>query len=171
MKALTVDYEMIAQSMRDLCREANDYFFDKNSGRVISLSRSMIRALAERSEDERDRVPEWDAPLVPIARQIVVLGNYDFVRIPEAYGRPEHRWMNEFCETVRGPKLRQKLTLSLKGRESCQRFKELLKDHIEEQSRWMLFRGRKWEETVQIWLEGHGILAIGSRTVKRRLAA
>lgn len=171
MKPLTVNFELIAQSMRDLCRETNDYFLDKNSGKVLSLSRGLIKALAERSGDVRDVVPDWEAPMIPLAREIIVLGAPHYLRIPEAFGRPEHRWMLEFSQTVRGIKLKQKLTLSLKGRESCHRFKEILKEHIEECNRWVVFRQRKWEEAVQKWLEGHSILAVASRSQRKRAAA
>lgn len=171
MKPLTVNLDLIAQSMRDLCRETNDYFFDKNTGKVLSLSRGLIKALAERSGDVRDAVPDWEAPMVPLAREIIVLGMPHYIRIPEAFGRPEHKWMLEFSETVRGTKLKQKFTLSLRGRESCQRFKEILKDHIEEKNRWSNFRQKKWEESVQKWLEAHAILAIPAKPQKRRATA
>ena len=108
--------------------------------------------------------------MIPIAREIIVLGKVDYVRIPEAFGRPEHRWMMEFCETVRGPKLKNKLVSSLKGRESCQRFKEILKQHAEEQNRWHVFCQTKWSESVQKWLEGHRILAIITKSTKRAAA-
>ena len=170
MKALTVNIEHIAQSMRDLCRETNEYFFDKNTGKVFSLSRALIKAMAERSGDVKDAVPNWEEPLIPLAREIVVLGSSQFARIPEAFGRPEHKWMLEFSQTVRGTKLRQKLVHSLKGRESCQRFKELLKEHVEECNRWVVFRQKKWEETVQVWLESHAILAVGTKFRRKTTA-
>lgn len=170
MKAPTVDCELIAQSMRDICRETNDYFFHKPTGKVISLSRALMRALAERNEDVRDMIPDWEQPMIPVAREIIVTGSSDYARIPEMFGRPEHKWMLEFAETVRGSKLKEKLSLSLKGRESCRRFKEILKEHVEELNRWHVFRLRKWDEAAQTWLESLSILAIVSKS-KRRLAA
>ncbi len=171
MRALTVDCELIAQSMRDIIRETNDYFFHKTTGRVISVSRTLMRALAERTGDVRELVPDWEQPMIPLAREIIVAGSQEYVRIPELFGRPEHKWMLEFSETCRGPKLKEKLTISLKGRESCQRFKEILKTHPEEQNRWTVFRQRKWESAVKSWLEVHSILAIGAKSAKRNLAA
>lgn len=169
MKALTVDTDLIAQSMREICRESNDYYFHKNSGRVLSLSRALIRALAERSGDVEDAVPNWEQSLIPLAREIIVSGSKEYVRIPEAFGRPEHRWMLEFCDTVRGVKLKEKLVLSMKGRESCKRFKLLLKSHVEELNRWTVFCRRKWAEVVQEWLASHSILAVETKSSKRGL--
>jgi hypothetical protein len=171
MKALTVDCELIAQSMRDICRDSNDYFFHKTTGRVICLSRTLMRALAERSGDVTELVPGWEQPMIPLAREIIVLGSKDYVRIPELFGRPEHKWMLEFSETIRGPKLKEKLLVSLKGRESCHRFKDILKEHAEELNRWLVFRQRKWEEAVQSWLESQSILAFVAKSPHRRLAA
>jgi hypothetical protein len=170
MRALTIECDLIVQSMRDLCRETNEYFFHLGSGRVITLSRALIRSLAERGDNGSDVGLEWEAAMIPIAREVVVLGSQEYARIPEAFGRPEHRWMLEFCDTIRGSRLRLKLTQSLKGRESCRRFKELLKDNPEEQNRWSVFCHHKWEETVKLWLETLGILAIGAKPQKRAAA-
>ena len=171
MKALTVDTDLIAQSMREICRETNEYYFHKTSGRVLSLSRALIRALAERNEEIKEAIPYWDQSLIPLAREIIVSGSEEYIRIPEAFGRPEHKWMLEFCETVRGPKLKEKLTASMKGRESCQRFKQLLKEHVEELNRWQVFCQCKWAELVQEWLASQAILAVGTKSLKKRFAA
>src|SRR5688572_19840212 len=103
MKALTVDFDLIIQSMRDLSRESNDYYLDRNSGKVIGISRSLIRALEQ--NEERNILPEWDTQMIPLARAIVLLGSPEYVRIPEAFGCPEHKWMGEFAVVVRAPKL------------------------------------------------------------------
>lgn len=170
MTPLTLDIELVVQSMRDLHRASSEYFLDIGSGRVVSISRTLLKALAERSGNVDDAVPAWEAPLIPIAREIVVLGSKNFVRIPEAFGRPEHKWMLEFSDTLRGPKLRERLQQSLKGRESCERFKEILKAHVEEQNRWQVFCQKKWEELVGIWLSALHIIPIHAKASSRRVA-
>jgi hypothetical protein len=170
MKPLTLDIDLVVQSMRDLCRESSEYFLDIESGRVASISRALLKALAQRSGDIDDAVPAWEAPLIPIARAIVVSGAGNFVRIPEAFGRPEHKWMLEFAETLRGQKLRETLQRSLKGRESCERFKEILKDHPEEQNRWQVFCQKKWEDKVAAWLSTLHIIPIQAKPSSRRVA-
>lgn len=170
MKAVMVNFDLIAESMRDLSRETTDYFFNRATGRVIGLSRILIRALAERTGDIQELVPDWEAPMIPVAREIVVVGGNDFIRIPEAFGRPEHKWMLEFCATVRGAKLKQKLVFSLKGRESCRRFKEILKENIEEKNRWNVFCHAKWNDMVKFWLESLSILPVDTKTAKRAAA-
>jgi hypothetical protein len=170
MKPLTLDFELVIQAMRDLCRIANEYFLDIESGRTVSISRTLLRALAERSGNVADAVSSWDAPMIPVARDIVVSGAGNYVRIPEAFGRPEHKWMMEFADTLRGAKLREQLQQSLKGRESCERFKKILKDHPEEQNRWQVFCTKKWEEKVASWLATLHIIPIHSKTTTRRVA-
>lgn len=159
MKALTVDFSLIAQCMRDLARESNEYFLDKNSGQVISISRDLIRSLTADNLEDRENLPEWDAQMIPIARKIVLEGSPSFVRVPELYGRPGHQFRLAFTETVRTPKLKQRLRLALKGRGSCKRFKEILKESPDEQRRWTLFHENCWKEKISRWLESISILA------------
>lgn len=166
MKALTVDCNLIAQSMRDLSREHNDYFLDKSNAKVISLSRDLIRSLTKERFEERDTLPEWDAKMIPVARKIVLSGSHDFVRIPEAFGRPEHQWRVVFTETIRSTKLKQRLTLALRGRGSCKRFKEILKDDPAELQRWAQFHSDCWKEKITKWLESIGILAFEGKPTK-----
>ena len=72
MQALTVDFNLIAQSMRDLARIHNDYYFDKNTGKVISLSRDLIKSLTDEGFEQRRELPGWDACMIPTARKIVL---------------------------------------------------------------------------------------------------
>ncbi len=169
MKALTVDFELVIQSMRDLSRESNDYFLDRNSGKVIGLSRSLIRALEQ--NEEHSMLPEWDTQMIPLARAIVLQGSPEYVRIPEAFGCPEHRWMSEFTAGVRAPKLKSRLLFALRGRGSCKRFKEFLKEHPEEMRRWTAHRQLRWQEKIQDWLEQFGVLAINGNPPRSRAAA
>jgi hypothetical protein len=116
-------------------------------------------------------IPEWDAQMIPRAREIIFLGSPNYIRIPEAFGRPEHEWMLGFSSTIRGPKLKQKIVLALRGRGSCRRFKEILKENPEEMNRWSVFVRSRWDDKIQLWLESHGILAVNARAVRPRSAA
>ena len=166
MKALTVDFVLITQSMRDLSRIANEYFLDRNTGKVFALSRDLIRSLEQDRTEERETLPDWDTQMIPLAREIVLIGSPRYIRVPEAFGHPEHRWMTEFAREVRSFRLKQKLFLALRGRGACQRFKEILKDAPEDGKRWQEFHVARWEELIQSWLESHGILAVSSRPVR-----
>lgn len=168
IKALAVDYELIAQSMRDIGRETSDYYLDKITGRVIALARVLIAAISKEENEARGDVPEWEESMIPLAREIVLFGSTNFTRIPEAFGRPEHAWMIKFAQECRSPKLKQKAVLSLRGRGSCRRFKEILAENPDDLRRWAVFRSRCWEEKIQGWLESHGILAINARPSRSR---
>lgn len=163
MKALTVDFVLIAQSMRDLCRLSDDYYLDKNSGKVFALSRELIRSLEQDRTEERPDLPTWDTQMIPLAREIVLAGSNRYIRVPESFGNPEHKWMLEFAREVKSYRLKQKLFHALRGRGACQRFKELLKEAPDEGKRWLEFHAARWEEKIQGWLEFHGVLAVNSR--------
>jgi len=167
MKALTVDFDLIAQSMHDLSRLTSDYYLDKNSGKILALSRSLINSL-EKESDERDAVPQWDASMIPVVREIVLSGSQKYIRVPEAFGCPEHKWMADFLPQISSFKLKQKLFQTLRGRGACRRFKAILKDYEEEFSAWHKFRSLRWQERIQSWLESVGILAVGVSPKKLR---
>ena len=171
MNPLTVDFELIASSMRDLCRDANDYYLDKSTGRVFAVSRSVLRALVDTSREHERTLPAWEARMMPLAREIVLLGSTQFVRVPEAFGCPEHKWMADFSREVRPFRLRQKLILTLRGRGCCSRFKEILRTHPTELQDWLFYVTRRWEERIQQWLESLGILAVNAHPRRTRTAA
>lgn len=162
MKALTVDFDLIVQSMRDLCRLSNDYYLHKLTGKVFALSRALVRALEQDRSEEREDLPDWDTKMIPVAREIVLSASPSYVRVPEAFGNPEHKWMLEFAAGVKSFRLKQKLFLALRGRGACQRFKDLLKEAPDEAKRWSDYHQQRWEEKIQGWLESHGILAVSA---------
>ena len=170
MKALTVDFELIKHSMKDLCRETSDYYLDRNTGKVFALSRNLIRSLVEDAREQTE-LPQWDAPLIPLAREIILMGSSSYVRVPEAFGCPEHRWMADFSRNLRNFKLRDKLLSTLRGRGACRRFKEILKAYPLEARDWAFYSALKWEGLIQKWLEHLSILAINQNPKKMRQAA
>ncbi len=163
MKALTVDFEHIIQSMRDLCRQNDDYYLDKSTGKIFALSRNLIRSLEADRSRTRQEIPEWEVQLIPLAREIVLGGSQQYVRVPEAFGSPESKWMMEFARELRSFRLKQKLFVALRGRGSCARFKEILRDAPDDARKWAQFHQMRWEEKIQSWLESLGILAVNAR--------
>lgn len=159
MKVLTVDFELITQSMRDFSRLNNDYYLDRNSGKVFALSRNLINSL-EKDCDERQSLPDWDSKMIPLAREIVLNGSDKYIRVPEAFGCPEHKWMSDFLPQIQSFKLRSKLFQTLRGRGSCHRFKQILREEAEEFEAWKAFVSTRWQERIQGWLESVGILAV-----------
>ena len=170
MLALTVDFDLIAQSMKDLSRETSDYYLDRRSAKVVVLSRTLIRSLVEGYGEVRESLPDWDARMIPVAREIVLAGSTEFVRVPEAFGKPEHRWMAEFAKGVQPLKLRERLQTALRGRGACRRFKEILREHPAEMKSWVDFCELQWEKKIQGWLETIGIIAVSEKPKKVRTA-
>jgi hypothetical protein len=165
MKALTVEFEFIAQCMRDLSRETNDYYLSLSTGKVFSLSRTLIRSLCE-SGESRPPLPQWDAKMIPVARAVVLEGNPDYVRIPEAFGCPEHKWMTDFAGSISSVKLKEKMFSALRGRGSCARFKAILKENPEETKQWVQFCAKRWQDRIQSWFEELGVIAVSENRAR-----
>jgi len=166
LKPVTVDFDLLVQSMRDLCRASADYFFNKNSGKVVGLPRNLIRFLETGDRGMEERLPSWESGLIPEGREIVLDNSPSYIRIPEAFGRPERRWMVEFAKEIKSPKLRIKFLQALQGRGCCGRFKDLLKEAPEDLGRWKNFVMEKWQEKVRAWLESQGVLGVESKPKK-----
>jgi hypothetical protein len=130
---------------------------------VFALSRALIRALEQDRNEERDVLPDWDTQMMPLAREIVLNGSSRYLRVPEAFGHPEHKWMQEFARDIQDFKLRQRLLQALRGRGACQRFKTLLKESPDDGKRWIDYHVSRWELLIQGWLESQGILAVNAR--------
>lgn len=167
LKPITIDLEMIIQSMRDLCRESTDYYLDKTSGKVFAISRALLCSFEHSGRDNEEDLPAWDAQMIPIAREIVLKGSENFVRIPEAFGQPEHNWMMDFAEDLRPVKLKERVIKGMKGRGACSRFKENLADHPDDLNRWSVYSRKCWYEKIQNWLTSIGILGVEAKIGKK----
>ncbi len=166
LKAVTVDSELIIQSMRDLSRTTADYYFDRTSGNVIGLSRHLLRLLEQGDRNLEEKLPSWEAGSIPVAREIVCLHSSRYIRIPEAFGNPERKWMMEFAKSIKSDKTRHKFLEALQGRGCRSRFKDLLTGEVDDHKRWKSFLTHKWKEHVQTWLEAQGVIGIENKPKK-----
>lgn len=171
MKVLTVDFDLIVQSMRDLSRITDDYFFDKTSGKIFALSRTLIQSLALDRSENLDLLPEWDARMIPLAREIVLVGSNRYTRVPEAFGCPQHKWMIDFAKHISAKKLKEKLVQALQGRGSCKRFKEILRAYPIQSREWTEYNSKRWREHAEKWLESLSIIAVSEHPKKIQSAA
>ena len=67
-------------------------------------------------------------------------------------------------------KLKQKLQTALRGRGSCKRFKEILKEFPEDKRQWSQFAADRWKQRIQGWLETHAIIAVDNNGARPRAA-
>lgn len=171
MKVLTVDFDLIVQSMRDLSRQSDDYYFDKNTGKIYALSRALIQSLVQERSEEIDLLPEWDSRMIPLAREIVLIGSARYIRVPEAFGCPQHKWMADFARGISVKKLKEKLNQALQGRGSCKRFKEILRAYPLQSRDWVEYHQKRWQEHVEKWLESLSIIAVSDNPKKIKSAA
>lgn len=165
---LAIDFDPIEGAMRDIPRETNDYYLDRVTGRVLALSRALLRFLSDENKERAIALPTWEASMVPVAREIVVDASTRFVRIPEAFGCPEHQMIQGFIMTMPIGKQKTELQNTVKGRWSCHRFKDFLKNDPAEYARWRLYRKEAWKEHIQAWLQKQGILAVDGKPTPLR---
>lgn len=69
----------------------------------------------------------------------------------------QFRWMEEFVDTLRSERLRERLVEALRGRQPFRRFKEELIEAPAQRERWFLFQRDRVREAIRDWMEENGL--------------
>jgi hypothetical protein len=72
MKRLKVDFEEIAFCMEDQNSFDHDYYFDTDTGKVVTVSGEVIRAVEDGDEEILDGLPDWQKGEIEIAEDILI---------------------------------------------------------------------------------------------------
>lgn len=80
-----------------------------------------------------------------------------FVRIDPVPPAEQHRWMNEFAESIQEPALRERLTRALDGAGAFRRFKDVLRTEAPARRRWYLLRSTLVCAYIDAWLQARGL--------------
>ena len=99
MKQLKINFDEIQKAMEDIIRDSFDYFFDTDTGEVITFSEEILNEVKSRlydgdSEDidedieyiefdEEPEIPDWMEDEVEMAMEILFDVDERYVRIPE----------------------------------------------------------------------------------------
>jgi hypothetical protein len=62
-----------------------------------------------------------------------------------------------FIDTVRNPRLRERLEWTIRGRGAFRYFKDVLLDYPAEREHWFQFKQARLQQRIFEWLEEHGI--------------
>ncbi len=76
--------------------------------------------------------------------------------------------MEDFIETVKGVKLKEKLYNALTGKGAFRRFKDVLNSYPKERERWFKFKDEKVIERVNEWLKEEGIEIVPQKPIEIR---
>jgi hypothetical protein len=95
-------------------------------------------------------------------------GGERYIAIPNAESHEGYRDMENFIETVKTVKLKEKLYNAITRKGAFRRFKDVLTFYPKERERWFKFKDEKVMERVNEWLEEEGIEIIPQKPIEIR---
>ncbi len=91
-----------------------------------------------------------------------------YITIPNAESYDGYRDMEDFIETVKEVKLKEKLYDAIARKGAFRRFKDVLNSYPKERERWFKFKDEKVMERVNEWLDEEGIEIIPQKPIEIR---
>lgn len=162
-----------AASLKDLVEsldfQHDEYrsYFDRQTGRVVSVEISILSAFEEGDEDDLDDVPDWQKDEVEIARAIVEDQGNRFIEPLDKSDFHEYGHMEEFIDTVRDRRIASALARAIKGSGAFRRFKDTLY-HFGMQDQWYEYREKAMKEFVIEWAEENDLVYEDDLPIKQR---
>ena len=89
-----------------------------------------------------------------------------YITIPNAESYEGYQDMEDFIETVKEVKLKEKLYNAIAKKGAFRRFKDVLNFYPKERERWFKFKGEKVMERVNEWLEEEGIEIMPQKSIE-----
>ncbi len=175
-KKLEVKFDDIQKAMEDILRDRFDYFFDTDTGEVISFSEEIMKELTSRlydndyeeikedieyiEFDEEPDLPDWMLDEVDLILEVLLNREERYIRIPERTKTAAYQSMKNFIETVKDPTLREKLSRALNGKGAFRKFKDILINYPRERKRWHGHNAKTVKKEIRAWLQSVGVKPI-----------
>jgi hypothetical protein len=152
--------------------ETISYYLDLETGKVIAVSeevRGILETIYESYYDkqpqtidwesafESENVPKWQRELVQDADRVEAGFGVTIIAIPSESSSEGYTDMEAFIDTVRNPRLRERLAQAICGRGAFRYFKDVLLDYPAERERWFQFKHAHLQQRISEWMEEHGI--------------
>jgi hypothetical protein len=80
-----------------------------------------------------------------------------FIAIPSEGSHQGYLDMEVFIDTVRSPRLQERLDRAISGFGAFRYFKAVLLDYPTERERWFQFKRERLQQRILAWLEAHEI--------------
>jgi hypothetical protein len=161
-KLLQVDLDEVVQAMDDFSRDVNDYWLDRETGKVECVPVHMLEELESDGEIDEDDLPEWEREFVPLARAVAA-EDARYARVPEGDSHEAYRLMQDFIGEVEDEEASRRLWRAIDGRGAFRMFRDTLEDYPELRKRWFEFEAERKRGWAREWLEELGIEVEGQR--------
>jgi hypothetical protein len=101
------------------------FFLNKQTGEVVFISEE--EASAAEDDEPIEDFPEWQRPLIEIAKEIDTTDNY--IPLPTKFDIDEYHIMEDFCLSLKDSEMRDTFYNLIKGSGAFRRFKDALYEY------------------------------------------
>jgi hypothetical protein len=131
--------------------EFEDYrsYFDRQTGRIVTVESSLLSAIEEGDEEELD-LAEWEEKDLEIARAIASDDGKRFLPGPDKFDFHEYRQMERFIGSLDDEKAADQLWRAIRGRGAFRYFKDTI-HRLGIQNEWYQFRDEALRQFVIGW--------------------
>lgn len=173
MKQLKVNFDEIQKAMEDVSRDSFDYFFDYETGELITFSEEILNEVKARLyEDDADEIeddieyiefdeipelPDWMEDEIEMALEIIFDVRERYFRIPERRSSLAFQTKAGFTELVENTVLKERLSAALNGKSAFRKFKDVLLDYPKERKRWHGYNAKALKKEIIQWLNSIGV--------------
>jgi hypothetical protein len=143
-------------------------YLDTRTGEIVNIPDEVMSVVESEDEEEIERLPDWEQGLIETAKSVFSDEEGRYVDIPRRPSYEGYNLMVEFANTVKSRGLREKLDIALDGKGAFRRFKNVLKNHPDEEKRWFAFKDERMRQDVRDWLHSIGIEPVEEAPSKQR---
>jgi hypothetical protein len=167
MRQLKIDMSELEMAF-DSDNEMISYYLDIDTGEIKSASdeeRSLLERIYESYYDEqtqtvnweaafqKEHIPDWQREGLQDADRVEAGFGSRFIAIPSEGSQEGYRDMEAFIDTVRNPRLQERLERAISGLGAFRYFKNVLLDYPAERKRWFRFKQERLQQWIREWLE------------------
>ena len=132
--------------------ESHPSYLNRETGEIVTIPEEFF-SVAESGEDFSS-YPDWEKELIEAAED--VLASEKYVPLPSEFDIHEYRIMEDFCYSMEGDKVQQKLLRAIDGKGAFRRFRDNIFDFGIEQ-RWYRFKQEALKKIAIEWCEENEI--------------
>ena len=131
--------------------------FDRQTGQIVSVERSILSAVEEGREDSLTHVPGWQKEEIEVARALCEDAGERFLRPPDKFDFNEYRQMERFIGTLSNQEAADQLWRAIKGKGAFRYFKDTL-HRLGIHEEWYRYRDAAMKEFVIGWAKANHVL-------------
>ena len=148
----------------DFESEFSSRYFDRKTGLVVTVEKSLLQALENDDEAALEDLPEWEKEDIELAREII---NDDgpedrFIDPPDKFEFHEYRQMEHFIGTLTDTVAIEQLSQAIRGKGAFRYFKDTL-DRLGLRDQWFSFRDSALKKSVLRWASANNVTVDESR--------